>query len=127
MPKTAKDISPQELQQYLDGARKRQQARERELEQRRERALALAREAADILKRKYGVDKVVLFGSLTQPDTFTRWSDVDIAAFGLTQENYLKAMSDVAGLDPEIEINLVDSGAIKFSLLEHIKSQGRRL
>jgi len=127
MPKTAKDITPQEFQQYLEGARKRQQARERELEQRRERALALAREAADILKQKYRVDQVVLFGSLTQPDTFTRWSDVDLAAFGLTQENYLKAMSDVAGLDPEIEVNLVDAGAVKSSLLEHIKSQGRRL
>lgn len=127
MPKTAKDITPQEFQQYLDGARKRQQARERELEQRRERALALAQEAADLLKRKYGVDRVVLFGSLTQPDTFTRWSDVDLAAFGLTQENYLKAMSDVAGLDPEIEVNLVDAGAVKPSLLEHIRSRGRRL
>mgnify|MGYP006282237375 FL=1 len=127
MPKTAKDMTPQEFQQYLDGARKRQQARERELEQRRERALALAHQAADLLKRKYGVDKVVLFGSLTQPDTFTRWSDVDLAAFGLTQENSLKAMSDVAGLDPEIEVNLVDAGAVKPSLLEHMRSRGRKL
>ena len=68
-----------------------------ECEQRRERALTLARAKARELKVEYGADRVVLFGSLAT-GRFTRWSDVDLMAFGVPEDRRLAAMAD-AGIE----------------------------
>ncbi|MDZ7762704.1 MAG: nucleotidyltransferase domain-containing protein [Desulfovermiculus sp.] len=125
MSKTADQLTAEEVRHYLAAARKREENRRLALEKRIQRAQSLAQEAAGILRDKYRVQRVVLFGSLTQPDTFTLWSDVDIAAWGLTSENFLQAMNDVASLDSEIEVNLVDMATVKSTLLEHIQRHGQ--
>ncbi|MFO7877630.1 MAG: nucleotidyltransferase domain-containing protein [Desulfovermiculus sp.] len=127
MSKTADQLTDEEIRHYLAAARNREKDKEIDLEKRIERAQSLAQEAARILRDKYRVQRVVLFGSLTQPETFTRWSDVDIAAWGLSAENFLKAMNDVASLDSEIEINLVDTATAKSTLLEYIQTHGQDL
>ena len=125
MSKTADQLTPEEFRYYLTAARKREEEKKLLLKKRIQRGLSLAQEAAGILRNKYRVQRVVLFGSLTQPETFTLWSDVDIAAWGLTSENFLQAMNDVAWLDSEIEVNLVDIASVKSALLEHIQRHGQ--
>ncbi len=84
----------------------------------------LARQAAALLKNMYGVQRVVAFGSLTQQDRFTSWSDVDLAAWGLTAANWLRAMAAVRALFAEIELNLVDVACCSPELLAVIEEEG---
>ncbi len=66
------------------------------------------RAAAQLLKQKYGATRVVVFGSLVHEGRFTRWSDVDVAAWGLGMHDTFRAIGDVMDLSSEIEVNLVD-------------------
>jgi len=64
-------------------------------EEHRTRALQAAQRAADILVERYGVRKVVLFGSLAwrQPDPT---SDIDLAVEGLAPERFFRADAELA-------------------------------
>ena len=104
----ALQIPAERMQQYQRTARVRHKTEEALRDQRYERALEAARQAASLLKEHYGVQRVVVFGSLTHSGRFTRWSDVDLAAWGLTLANWLRAMAAVHALSDEIDINLVD-------------------
>lgn len=84
---------------------RRWQAEQQAVVVRRARAWELAREAAALLKRDYGVTEITVFGSLVDPDRFSQWSDVDLAAWGLTSVNWLKAIMAVLRLSAEIELN----------------------
>lgn len=57
-------ISAEEMSAYMHTARERWLAEQRQLELRRKHAWELALEAARLLKEKYAVRRVVVFGSL---------------------------------------------------------------
>ena len=120
-------ISAEEMSVYIHTARERWLAEQQELELRRKRAWELAIEAGRRLKEKYGVPRVVVFGSLLCEERFTLWSDVDIAAWGLTTENWLKAISEVRHLSSEVEINLVDVACCPPELLATIEREGKEI
>jgi len=119
-------ISAEQMQKYKRTARERWQAENQLQAVRRERAWELARRAAALLKSDYGVERVVVFGSLTHPGRFNAWSDVDLAAWGLTNANWLKAMGAVRWLDEQgkIEINLVDVTCCAPELLAAVERDG---
>lgn len=104
----ALQISAENLRKYRHTAKMRYLADRAQRDVRWQRAWQLARQAAALLKEEYGVDRVVAFGSLTHSGRFTRWSDVDLAAWGLTPDNWLHAIGAVRALSDEIDINLVD-------------------
>jgi predicted nucleotidyltransferase len=120
----ALQISPDQMELYKRTARARWQMERKRREMRRERAWQLARRAATLLKDEYGVQRVVVFGSLTHPDRFTRWSDVDLAAWGLTSTNWLRAIGAVRELSDEVELNLVDVTCCSPELLAAIEREG---
>lgn len=120
-------ISPKQLEQYKRTARLRWQREQAEREARRKKAWQLAHQAAVLLKNEFGVRRVVLFGSLVYADRFHRWSDVDLAAWGLTVDNWLRAIGAVRVLSDEIELNLADAACCSPKLLEVIESQGIEL
>lgn len=101
-------IPAERMLQYRRTARMRRRAEMEQRDRRYERAWQLARQAAGVLKEQYGAYRVVAFGSLTHPGRFNCWSDVDLAAWGLTATNWLRAMGAVRALSDEIDINLVD-------------------
>jgi len=68
--------------------------------------------------------RVVVFGSLTHADRFTLWSDVDLAAWGLTPANWLRAIGAVKSLSTEVELNLVDVTCCSPELLTAIEREG---
>ncbi|HFD38224.1 MAG TPA: nucleotidyltransferase domain-containing protein [Anaerolineae bacterium] len=115
------------MEQYKRTARTRWQAEKADAQARRERAWRLAHRAAALLKDEYGVQRIVVFGSLVHPDRFTRWSDVDLAAWGLTARNWLQASAAVRGLSDEIELNLVDIACCAPELLAAIEREGMQL
>lgn len=117
-------ISMKAMAQYRQTARLRWEREQAQREARRAQAWQLARQAADLLRRDFGVGRVVLFGSLIHPDRFSPHSDVDLAAWGLTSKNWLKAMAAVRYLSDEIELNLVDVGCCSPELLAVIEQEG---
>jgi predicted nucleotidyltransferase len=76
------------------------------------------------LRRQFGVERVVVFGSLVHPGSFTPWSDVDIAAWGLRPDDTFRAIGVAMDVAPEIAVNLVDVGTCRASLLGVIEAEG---
>lgn len=59
--------------------------------------------------------------------SFTPWSDVDIAAWGIAAEDTFRALGAVMDLGGDIEIHLVDMGACRPSLRAVIEREGVEL
>ncbi len=117
----------EQMQAYKRTAQVRWQAEEAQRKQQHAKAWQLAHEAAKLLKNSFGVQRVVLFGSLLQPERFHLRSDVDLAAWGLTPTNWLKAIAAVHALSNEIELNLVDVGVCSPELYAVIEQEGMPL
>lgn len=118
------DIPPKKMEAYRRIALRKSILEKEQVVQRRERAWELAREAASLLKERFGASRVVAFGSLVHEDGFTRWSDVDIAAWELRPEDTFRAMGAVWALSRDIEINLVDIRTGHPGLVEAIEREG---
>ncbi len=101
------DIPPEKMAEYRAGARRREAARQAELDKRFEQAWAVARQGADILRDQFQAEKVVVFGSLTNRSRFHERSDVDLAAWGVPEREYLRALGEVMDLSPEFLVDLV--------------------
>jgi predicted nucleotidyltransferase len=119
-------IPEEQLQEYKRTARARWQAEKAHAATRCARAWGLAKQAVELLRRDYQVERVVVFGSLTHPGRFTTHSDVDLAAWGLTSANWLKAIGAVRYLDRtgDIEINLVDIACCSPEVVAAIEQYG---
>ena len=120
-------LSEADIRCYRSEAVIRQKKELRELEERYALAWNLARRAAKLLKEKFGATRVVAFGSLLLQETFTPWSDVDIAAWGIPALDTFKAMGAVMDLSTEIDISLVDMATCKEPLKSTIEREGREI
>ncbi len=127
MARTAVDLTPQELELYRQTARRRARRVQKDVALRRDRAMELARRAAQLLQERFGATRVVVFGSLVREGCFTAWSDVDLAAWGLKSADTFLAIGVIYGLDPEIEVNLLDMSVCPPSLAAVIEAEGREL
>jgi uncharacterized protein len=117
-------LSPEQITRYRASALERQQREEVESAARRQEAWRIAREAAQLLRQRFNVSRVVVFGSLARQTGFNRWSDVDIAAWGIASEDTFRAIGAVMDLQTEIPINLVDVNTARPSLLASIERDG---
>lgn len=122
------NVTPEQLAVYRRSAeRLREQDRPAE-RLRREAAWRLARAAAALLKEQYHAERVVAFGSLVAEErSFTRWSDVDIAAWGIDPADTFRAIGAVMDLSSSPMVNLVDVNTSKPSLLAVIERDGVEL
>ena len=90
----------------------------------REHAWKTARTASHILRDKFGAFRVVVFGSLSRPPDFTQWSDIDLAAWGISPDRFYRAVADVTGFSQEFEIDLTDVETCPPSLLKIVEKEG---
>lgn len=117
-------LSEKQVAMYRATAKRRRELdRPAELE-RRKVGWAAARQAAELLRTKFNATRIVVFGSLVQDGRFTRWSDVDIAAWGLAERDSLRALGAVMDLEVGIEVNLVDVNTATPALLAVIIEDG---
>jgi uncharacterized protein len=123
MPTTL-DLTPEQIANYRAHALRRRQQEKPEIERRREKAWQAAREAAQLLKAEFGATRVAVFGSLTRESGFTRWSDVDIAAWGLAKEDTFRAIGAIMDMETDVPVNLVDVDTARPSLLAAIEREG---
>ena len=124
---TTLKFSPEELAQYRLTARSRQDERIFEVRPRMEKGWALARAAAEVLRKQYYAQRVVVFGSLLHEERFTQWSDVDIAAWGIPPDQTFRAIGAVMDMDLSITVNLVDVNTCSLSLLGAIEQEAADL
>lgn len=92
-----------------------------------EEAWQVAAKAAAILKEQYGAQKVVVFGSLSDPTRFTQWSDIDLAAWGIPDERFYAAVGAVTGISKKFKVDLVDPEDCRPSLRRSIEREGVEL
>ncbi len=124
---TQLDLSPEKIAVYRATVQRRRQQERPELMRRQEKAWQLARQAAQLLREQFKVSRIVVFGSLTHEGSFTRWSDVDIAAWGIAPEDTFRAIGAVMDIGTEIPVNLVDINTARPSLLAAIEQNGIEL
>jgi len=91
-----------------------------QMKQRQKDGLTVARRCADILKRKFGVQKVVLFGSLLDHEQMSERSDIDLAVSGLATARFWEAGA-LLEKDHDFDIDLVEIETAKPHILEAIK------
>jgi predicted nucleotidyltransferase len=115
MAKTAFELSPQKLKEYKPGQTKKYQSSQESqlLEQTRRQAWVLVRRAAKLLKKKFGADKVIVFGSLANQINFTLWSDIDLSAWGIPIDRFYAAVAEMADLSSHFKIDLIDPETCK--------------
>ncbi|MBL7163818.1 MAG: nucleotidyltransferase domain-containing protein [Anaerolineales bacterium] len=118
------DISPEKIAVFRKTAQRRRERERGEIERRKEKAWAAARRAATLLKEQFCATRVVVFGSLVHDGCFTRWSDVDIAAWGIAPEETFRAIGAVMDMESPLDVNLVDVSTCRPSILEMIKEEG---
>jgi predicted nucleotidyltransferase len=118
------DLSPIEIAKYRATALSIREQEKADTERLRIKGWQIAREAVRMLRDKFHVSRIVVFGSLVHEGRFTRSSDVDIAAWGIDPEDTFRAIGAVMDLDPDIAINLVDVNTARPSLLKVIEKDG---
>ena len=117
------ELTLEALARYRKSALRRQEQLQPERLRLQEEAWVVARRAADLLREKFGVTRIVVFGSLVHPGCFTRWSDIDLAAWGIAPDDTLRAIGAVMDLETTYEINLVDVQTARPAILKIIEKE----
>lgn len=92
-----------------------------EMKERQRRGLEIAKQCAAFLKEKYGVTKVVLFGSLLNHEKMSPRSDIDLAVWGLPEEDYFKAVGFLLEIADGFSIDLVEARKVRDYILPSIE------
>ena len=122
---TALNMSEDEYRVYLEATKKRMGKKQDIFQgELRERLMERVKRAAEHLKRKYGVKKVVLFGSLAHGALFDEFSDIDIAVEGIGEAEYWLAWKDIEEIVRDYAVDLVDILTASDSLKRYIKEKG---
>lgn len=100
-------LSQTKLAQYRATAQERERLAETQVAERLARATVVAQQAAALLKERYQVAQVAVFGSLVHPALFHAHSDIDLAMWGLAECNYYRAVGELQALNPEFGIDLI--------------------
>lgn len=126
MGKTALELTPTEWQAYHPGTSTEGDPGDETTTSavRQEQARQLARQAAQLLRDKFQARRVVLFGSLAHPSDFNRWSDIDLAAWGIPPDRFYAAVAAVTGLSPDFKIDLIDPDTCRPGLKSAVEREG---
>ncbi|MGJ3247569.1 MAG: nucleotidyltransferase family protein [Elainellaceae cyanobacterium] len=79
------------------------------------------------MKQEYGATRVMVFGSLSHRQWFSLSSDVDLAVWGLSQDDYLIAIACLQYVSPEFKVDLVAMERCRPELAKTILSEGNEL
>lgn len=126
---TALELTGEGWKSYLEAVRHRpappgpMPAQRRE----RERLLARIREAAGALKARFGIRRVMLFGSLAHEAWFVPDSDVDLAVEGLAGDDYWQAWRLVEEVIVDRLVDLIEIEMAGESLRRAIERYGVEL
>ena len=118
--RTAKDLSPEELAQYRHRLDQHFQNRKVD-EALLQRAWGTAYRVAALLYEDFGATQVAVFGSLAEQENFSKWSDIDIAVWGIPNDKYFRAASVASDISGLFKVDLVDFENCKGMFHERIQ------
>ena len=118
------DLTPEEISVYREQAIKRLKLSLPERTRLQNLAWEEARRVAELLRERFKPTRMAVFGSLVHPGCFTKWSDIDMAVWGLASEDSLRALGAAIDAGSPFEINLVDINTARHSLLSVIEKEG---
>ena len=120
--RTAKDLSPEELAECR--RRLDQQFQNRKVDEALvQRAWQTAHRVAAMLYKDFEATQVAVFGSLAEPESFSKWSDIDIAVWGIPNDKYFRASSVASDISRLFKVDLVDFESSKGLFRERIQNQ----
>ena len=108
IPKTAAALTPAEILRFRDNLKSRKVFISARTQLRLDKARQVAVRAASILKTEFSAVRVVIFGSLVAPELFHNRSDIDLAAWGIKDREYYRAVGVLQSIDTEFSIDLID-------------------
>lgn len=108
-------MTPQELQQYNPATHLQDCLNP----VRWEKAWAIVPQLVTLLKQNFGATRIVVFGSLTQRDSYTHWSDIDLAAWDIPPEQFYGAIAALNKLSPDINVDLIDPQRCQSVSVQH--------
>jgi predicted nucleotidyltransferase len=114
-------VSKRKMEIYKATAERRWKREQQQLSLSYSKKWELAKKAADLLKEVFGVQRVVVFGSITQKELYHLHSDLDIAVWGLNDKKFHRAVAKLLELDPSQRVDLVrieDAGGSLRSVIE---------
>ena len=117
-------ITPEKMAQYRQTVQQRRTAEKARLDERFVQGQAIARQLAALLRRDFGAERVVLFGSLTDRDLFHDRSDIDLAAWGIPEQDYLKAVAAVTSFTTSFHIDLARMEEASKRLIDSVEKGG---
>lgn len=126
---TALELKREEWQPYIEAASRRvpdttlTPADQSE----RDQLLERARQAAATLKQRFGVQRVILFGSLAHTGWYLPDSDVDLAVTGLAAADFWAAWRAVEADIGDRQIDLVELETASEGLRQAIERHGVEL
>ena len=82
------------------------------MKQRQQQGLKIAKNSAEILKKQFGVKRVVLFGSMLEAENLSPYSDIDLAVWGLSPNALFRAGATIEK-GHEFKIDLVEAEKAK--------------
>ena len=88
-----------------------------------EHAWQTAYQIAAVLYDEFSSKHVAVFGSLTEPIGFTESSDIDIAVWGLTDDEHTKAKNRIWDIETGFKIDLINFDLTKKLFRQRIKQQ----
>lgn len=122
---TALEMKPEEWRKFKPGRKvATRAAQSKYLKERRAKGLELAKKASLLLRQRYGAKRVVLFGSLARTKTFSSWSDIDLAVWGIAPDKFFSAVAAVTGLSPDFRIDLVEPDTCREAMKDSIQKHG---
>lgn len=119
MAKTAFDLKKEEWSTYHPAAVERKGHTEHW-----ERTQLVAQQAAEILRTQFGATRVVVFGSLVHRDSFSSWSDIDLATWSIPQDEFFRAVAAITRLSADFKIDIVDMESCRPLLRTRIEEEG---
>ena len=96
------------------------------MKEKQKQGLKIAQKCADFLEYKYGVTKVILFGSLLNYEEMNKDSDIDLAVWNLSEKEYFNAVGFLLEMSEDFSIDLVEAEKAKTYILDAI-NQGLEL
>ena len=124
--RTTKDLSPEALPEALKEYRLRldQHFQNRKVDEALlQRAWHTAHRVATMLYEDFAATQVAVFGSLAERESFSKWSDIDIAVWGIPNDKYFRAVGNAEEISGLFKVDLVDFENCKGLFRERIQSQ----
>jgi len=87
-------------------------------------AWKIVHKIVNLLHDGYRTKQIIIFGSLTNKERFTRYSDIDLAISGLTLKQFYQAVDDIELLARDFNVDLVNLDRCRQAIAERINREG---